>query len=148
MAVFFLLVFYLFGCLALAFVTLFFVYKFNVTKAIFLVSVFDLKLTFGLILFWSDLFGPQSLDSETSPIKSKDPPPAFLPTQTLPDGNFQPDSESDADQRQTLRSDDLMEQQQALRFQSGRQASLPDVPNSSGPLGLHRPVSDPGLPGP
>ncbi|XP_013887149.1 potassium voltage-gated channel subfamily H member 7 [Austrofundulus limnaeus] len=89
----------------------------------------------------------QSLDSETSPIKSKDPPPAFLHTQTLPDGNFRLDSESDADQRQTLLSDDVPEQQQALRFHSGRQASLPDVPNSSGPLGLHRPVSDPGLPG-
>uniref|UniRef100_A0A8C6L5Y9 Potassium voltage-gated channel subfamily H member 7 n=1 Tax=Nothobranchius furzeri TaxID=105023 RepID=A0A8C6L5Y9_NOTFU len=33
------------------------------------------------------------------------------------------------------------------RFPPGRQASLPDVPNSSGMLGLHRPVSDPGLPG-
>uniref|UniRef100_A0A3B4U0S4 Potassium channel, voltage gated eag related subfamily H, member 7 n=1 Tax=Seriola dumerili TaxID=41447 RepID=A0A3B4U0S4_SERDU len=39
------------------------------------------------------------------------------------------------------------QQEQPPRFPSGRQASLPDVPSSSGMLGLHRPVSDPGLPG-
>uniref|UniRef100_A0A3Q2ZEV7 Potassium channel, voltage gated eag related subfamily H, member 7 n=1 Tax=Kryptolebias marmoratus TaxID=37003 RepID=A0A3Q2ZEV7_KRYMA len=93
----------------------------------------------------------QSPDSESSPIKSKEPPPAFLHAQTLPDGNFAGALESDppTDQRQTLHSNGPAEERhhQPPRFLSGRQASLPDVPNSSGTLGLHRPVSDPGLPG-
>ncbi|XP_054864692.1 potassium voltage-gated channel subfamily H member 7-like [Amphiprion ocellaris] len=85
--------------------------------------------------------------SETGPNKSKEPSPVLLHTETLPDGNF---TGSEAEQRQTLNAVDSAEQQhQQLppRFPSGRQASLPDVPSSSGMLGLHRPVSDPGLPG-
>uniref|UniRef100_A0A8C6NP42 Potassium voltage-gated channel subfamily H member 7 n=1 Tax=Nothobranchius furzeri TaxID=105023 RepID=A0A8C6NP42_NOTFU len=56
---------------------------------------------------------------------------------------------SPAEDRQTFNGDDATERchQQQPRFPPGRQASLPDVPNSSGMLGLHRPVSDPGLPG-
>ncbi|XP_054864584.1 potassium voltage-gated channel subfamily H member 7-like, partial [Amphiprion ocellaris] len=90
---------------------------------------------------------PQSPASETGPNKSKEPSPVLLHTETLPDGNF---TGSEAEQRQTLNAVDSAEQQhQQLppRFPSGRQASLPDVPSSSGMLGLHRPVSDPGLPG-
>uniref|UniRef100_A0A674MRV4 Potassium voltage-gated channel subfamily H member 7 n=1 Tax=Takifugu rubripes TaxID=31033 RepID=A0A674MRV4_TAKRU len=48
---------------------------------------------------------------------------------------------------ETLPDQDSADQQQPSGFPSGRQASVPDVPSTSGMLGLHRPVSDPGLPG-
>uniref|UniRef100_A0A3Q2CTU5 Potassium channel, voltage gated eag related subfamily H, member 7 n=1 Tax=Cyprinodon variegatus TaxID=28743 RepID=A0A3Q2CTU5_CYPVA len=88
---------------------------------------------------------PQGPDSESSSPKSKETSPVLVCTQTLPDGNFAGllESDSNADQRHAIEPP----HQQSPRFPSGRQASLPDVPNSSGMLGLHRPGSDPGLPG-
>ncbi|KAM9766773.1 voltage-gated inwardly rectifying potassium channel KCNH7-like isoform 2-T2 [Menidia menidia] len=89
--------------------------------------------------------------SEGSPIKSKETSPVLLCTETLPEGDFAELLESDgnSEQRHTANGEGSAEQhnQPTPRFPSGRQASLPDVPNSSGMLGLHRPVSDPGLPG-
>ncbi|XP_039649305.1 potassium voltage-gated channel subfamily H member 7 isoform X2 [Perca fluviatilis] len=95
---------------------------------------------------------PQSPGPEKSPNKSKDTSTVLLHTETLPHGNFAGllESDTDGEQRPTQNGVDSVEQhhhQQPLRFPSGRQASLPDVPSSSGMLGLHRPVSDPGLPG-
>ncbi|XP_029926420.1 potassium voltage-gated channel subfamily H member 7-like [Myripristis murdjan] len=105
---------------------------------------------------------PQSSDSEKAQNKSKDSSPVLLHTETLPDGNFVGLLERDADieQRHKQNTMDSLEQQQQQQqqqqhqqppkslFPSVRQASLPDVPpSSSGMLGLHRPVSDPGLPG-
>nr|XP_015807873.2 potassium voltage-gated channel subfamily H member 7 isoform X2 [Nothobranchius furzeri] len=91
----------------------------------------------------------RSLELESSPMKSKESPPVFLHTQTLPDGSLAGPLGGPAEDRQTFNGDDATERchQQQPRFPPGRQASLPDVPNSSGMLGLHRPVSDPGLPG-
>ncbi|MEQ2194166.1 hypothetical protein XENOCAPTIV_024763, partial [Xenoophorus captivus] len=93
---------------------------------------------------------PQGPDSKSSPMKSKESSPVVLRTQTLPDGNFAgPVGNPNTEQRHMTNDSDSAKplHQQPLRFPSGRQASLPDVPNSSGMLGLHRPVSDPGLPG-
>lgn len=97
---------------------------------------------------------PQSPGPEKAPNKSKETSPVLLRTETLPDGNFAGllESETDTEQKHTQNNVDSVEQhhhhhQQPPRFPSGRQASLPDVPSSSGMLGLHRPVSDPGLPG-
>ncbi|XP_044200814.1 potassium voltage-gated channel subfamily H member 7 isoform X2 [Thunnus albacares] len=96
---------------------------------------------------------PQSPGPEKAPNKSKDTSPVLLRTETLPDGNFAGllESETDTEQKHTQNNADSVEQhqhhQQPPRFPSGRQASLPEVPSSSGMLGLHRPVSDPGLPG-
>lgn len=95
---------------------------------------------------------PQSPGPETAQNKSKETSPVLLCTEALPDGNFAGLLESDADMEQTHAQNNMdgPEQQQhqhPLRYPSGRQASLPDVPSSSGMLGLHRPVSDPGLPG-
>uniref|UniRef100_M4AHE4 Potassium voltage-gated channel subfamily H member 7 n=1 Tax=Xiphophorus maculatus TaxID=8083 RepID=M4AHE4_XIPMA len=80
---------------------------------------------------------PQGPDSESSAMKSKDPSPV-VHTKTFPAG--------------VLDSAPYPEQRHTTSGSSGpatpvRQASLPDVPGSSGTLGLHRPVSDPGLPG-
>ncbi|XP_027866759.1 potassium voltage-gated channel subfamily H member 7-like isoform X1 [Xiphophorus couchianus] len=80
---------------------------------------------------------PQGPDSESSAMKSKDPSPV-VHTQTFPAG--------------LLDSAPYPQQRHTTSGSSGpatpvRQASLPDVPGSSGTLGLHRPVSDPGLPG-
>uniref|UniRef100_A0A7N6BHB7 Cyclic nucleotide-binding domain-containing protein n=1 Tax=Anabas testudineus TaxID=64144 RepID=A0A7N6BHB7_ANATE len=60
-----------------------------------------------------------------------------------------PQNDEDTEQTHAQNNVDSVEhhQRQPPRFPSGRQASLPDVPSSSGMLGLHRPVSDPGLPG-
>ncbi|XP_029023185.1 potassium voltage-gated channel subfamily H member 7-like isoform X2 [Betta splendens] len=95
---------------------------------------------------------PQSPGPEKAQNKSKESPAVLLRTETLPDGNF--DGLLERDMERTLVQDPLdsveqhqQQQQQPPRFPSGRQASLPDVPSSSGTLGLHRPVSDPGLPG-
>ncbi|XP_032362351.1 potassium voltage-gated channel subfamily H member 7 isoform X2 [Etheostoma spectabile] len=95
---------------------------------------------------------PQSPGPEKALNKSKETSTVLLHTKTLPHGNFAGLLESDTDpvQRHTQNGVDSVEQhhhQQPLKFPSGRQASLPDVPSSSGMLGLHRPVSDPGLPG-
>ncbi|KAI3365797.1 hypothetical protein L3Q82_000796 [Scortum barcoo] len=100
---------------------------------------------------------PQSPGPEKAQNKSKETSPVLLHTETLPDGNFAGllEGDTDAEQRHTQNGADSLErqhqqqqqQQQPPRFPSGRQASLPDVPSSSGTLGLHRPVSDPGLPG-
>ncbi|XP_041821851.1 potassium voltage-gated channel subfamily H member 7 [Chelmon rostratus] len=93
---------------------------------------------------------PQSPGPEKAPNKSKETCPVLLHTETLPDGNFAGllEGGADTEQRHTHNSADSPEQQPPPpRFPSGRQASLPDVPSSSGMLGLHRPVSDPGLPG-
>ncbi|XP_053170328.1 potassium voltage-gated channel subfamily H member 7 [Scomber japonicus] len=94
---------------------------------------------------------PQSPDPEKTPNKSKDTSPVLLHTETLPDGNFAELLESETDTEQKHNADSVEQQQQHQpeppRFPSGRQASLPEVPSSSGMLGLHRPVSDPGLPG-
>ncbi|KAM4559683.1 voltage-gated inwardly rectifying potassium channel KCNH7-like isoform 3-T3 [Odontesthes bonariensis] len=94
---------------------------------------------------------PQVPGSEGSPIKSKETSPVLVHTETPPEGNFAGllESESNSEQRHTVNNEDSAElhKQPTLRFPSGRQASLPDVPNSSGMLGLHRPVSDPGIPG-
>uniref|UniRef100_A0A3Q1HWG3 Cyclic nucleotide-binding domain-containing protein n=1 Tax=Anabas testudineus TaxID=64144 RepID=A0A3Q1HWG3_ANATE len=83
--------------------------------------------------------------------KSKETSPVLLCTETLPDGNFAGLLENDEDTEQTHAQNNVdsveHHQRQPPRFPSGRQASLPDVPSSSGMLGLHRPVSDPGLPG-
>ncbi|XP_049919058.1 potassium voltage-gated channel subfamily H member 7 isoform X2 [Epinephelus moara] len=90
---------------------------------------------------------PQSPGPEQAQNKSKETSPDLLRTETLPDGNFAGllESDTDTEQRHTQNSMDSVEQPPG--FSSGRQASLPDVPSSSGMLGLHRPVSDPGLPG-
>lgn len=86
-------------------------------------------------------FAPQS--PERAPSRSKETPPARFHKQTLPDGNVSQLLE----QRQSA-VDSEEQRPQSPRFPAGRQASLPDVPgSSSGMLGLHRPVSDPGLPG-
>ncbi|XP_029300297.1 LOW QUALITY PROTEIN: potassium voltage-gated channel subfamily H member 7-like [Cottoperca gobio] len=93
---------------------------------------------------------PRPQSPEKDPNKSKESSPVLLRTETLPDGNFSGllESDRDSEQRHTLNSADCVERhQQAARFPSGRQASLPEVPSSSGMLALHRPVSDPGLPG-
>ncbi|XP_019113017.1 potassium voltage-gated channel subfamily H member 7 isoform X3 [Larimichthys crocea] len=94
---------------------------------------------------------PQSPGPEKAQNKSKETSPVLLHTETLPDGTFAGllESDTDTEQRHTQNSADSLERhhQQPPRFPSGRQASLPDVPSSSGMLGLHRPVSDPGLPG-
>ncbi|KAM4537632.1 voltage-gated inwardly rectifying potassium channel KCNH7-like isoform 3-T3 [Fundulus diaphanus] len=89
---------------------------------------------------------PQGTDSESSPMKSKETSAVLLRTQTLPDGSFVEllESDSNAEQRHTADGSDSAK---PLPQQPPRQASLPDVPSSSGMLGLHRPVSDPGLPG-
>lgn len=93
----------------------------------------------------------QSPGPEKTQNKSKETSPVLLCTETLPDGNFSELLESNADTEQTRAQNnaDSVEQHQRHppKFLSGRQASLPDVPSSSGMLGLHRPVSDPGLPG-
>uniref|UniRef100_A0A3B3VMM9 Potassium voltage-gated channel subfamily H member 7-like n=1 Tax=Poecilia latipinna TaxID=48699 RepID=A0A3B3VMM9_9TELE len=80
---------------------------------------------------------PQGPDSESSAMKSKDPSPV-VHTQTLPAGLL--DSAPYPEQRHTTSGS-------SGPATPARQASLPDVPSSSGTLGLHRPVSDPGLPG-
>ncbi|XP_018557236.1 potassium voltage-gated channel subfamily H member 7 isoform X2 [Lates calcarifer] len=95
---------------------------------------------------------PQSPGPEIAQNKSKETSPVLLHTETLPDGNFAGllESDTDTEQRHTQNNTRSLEQQhhqQPPRLPSGRQASLPDVPSSSGMLGLHRPVSDPGLPG-
>ncbi|XP_051283288.1 potassium voltage-gated channel subfamily H member 7-like isoform X3 [Dicentrarchus labrax] len=94
---------------------------------------------------------PQSPGPEKAQNKSKETSSVLLHTETLPDGNFAGllESDTDTEQRHTQNSVDSLEQQhqQPPRVPSGRQASLPEVPSSSGMLGLHRPVSDPGLPG-
>ncbi|XP_031707679.1 potassium voltage-gated channel subfamily H member 7-like isoform X3 [Anarrhichthys ocellatus] len=93
---------------------------------------------------------PQSPDPEKAQIKSKETPPVLRRTETLPDGNIVGLPEGAPEQRHTQNGVDSVEQrhhQQPPRLTSGRQASLPDVPNSSGMLELHRPVSDPWLPG-
>ncbi|XP_030265384.1 potassium voltage-gated channel subfamily H member 7-like isoform X2 [Sparus aurata] len=88
---------------------------------------------------------PQSPGPEKAQNNSKETSPVLLHTETLPDGNF---AATHTEQRHTHNNSvDSLEQPQPPRFPSGRQASLPDVPSSSGMLGLHRPVSDPGLPG-
>lgn len=93
---------------------------------------------------------PQPQSPGNSQNKSKEPSPVLLGAET-PDGNFPGLLESDTDTEQGHKPHQVnsleQQQQQAGRFPSGRQASLPDVPSSSGMLGLHRPVSDPGLPG-
>uniref|UniRef100_A0A3Q0SUV9 Potassium voltage-gated channel subfamily H member 7 n=1 Tax=Amphilophus citrinellus TaxID=61819 RepID=A0A3Q0SUV9_AMPCI len=85
---------------------------------------------------------------EKAPNTSKETFPVHLHTETLPDGELAGllEKNANAEQRDTL---DLAEQhhQHPPKFPSSRQASLPDVPSGSGTLGLHRPVSDPGLPG-
>ncbi|XP_067349387.1 potassium voltage-gated channel subfamily H member 7 isoform X2 [Channa argus] len=94
---------------------------------------------------------PQSPSPKEAQNKSKETSPALLRRETIPDGSFAGLLESDTDTEQTHTQNimDSVEPQQQLpqRFPSGRQASLPDFPSSSGMLGLHRPVSDPGLPG-
>uniref|UniRef100_A0A3P9PEJ2 Potassium voltage-gated channel subfamily H member 7-like n=1 Tax=Poecilia reticulata TaxID=8081 RepID=A0A3P9PEJ2_POERE len=85
---------------------------------------------------------PQGPDSESSAMKPKDPSPV-VHTQTLPAGLL--DSAPYPEQRDMTSGSSGPAT--PARFPSGRQASLPDVPGSSGTLGLHRPVSDPGLPG-
>ncbi|XP_047191773.1 potassium voltage-gated channel subfamily H member 7 isoform X2 [Scophthalmus maximus] len=93
---------------------------------------------------------PQSPGPEEVQDKSKETSPVLLHAQTLPDGNFAglPESDTDSDRRRTQNDVRSLEQrhQEPPRFPSGRQASLPDVPSSSGMSGLQRPVSDPGLP--
>lgn len=81
---------------------------------------------------------PQSPESAVN--KSKEPPSVLVHTETLPDQNF----EAPTEKSQGL---DSVDQQQPPGLPSGRPASLPDVPSTSGLLGLHRPASDPGLPG-
>ncbi|XP_068575716.1 potassium voltage-gated channel subfamily H member 7 isoform X3 [Cebidichthys violaceus] len=83
---------------------------------------------------------PQSPGPEKAQIKSKEPPVVLL-TETLPDGNVVGLAEGDPEQNGV----DSVEQ--PPRLPSGRQASLPDVPDGSGMSGLRRPVSDPWLPG-
>ncbi|KAM3857131.1 voltage-gated inwardly rectifying potassium channel KCNH7-like [Diretmus argenteus] len=106
---------------------------------------------------------PQSPDPEKDQNESKESSPVHHHhhhhhhhhTETLPDGNFAgllEEEEADTEQRHKQNTDSLEQQQprQPPRslLPSVRQASLPDVPpSSSGMLGLHRPVSDPGLPG-
>ncbi|XP_068165359.1 potassium voltage-gated channel subfamily H member 7 isoform X2 [Antennarius striatus] len=84
---------------------------------------------------------PQTSNSEPAQNQSKDPSP-----ETLPDQDLAALLEADADpeQRHTHGGADAADPQ---GLPQGRQASLPDVPSSSGIVGLHRPVSDPGLPG-
>ncbi|KAM8873231.1 voltage-gated inwardly rectifying potassium channel KCNH7-like isoform 2-T2 [Synchiropus picturatus] len=86
---------------------------------------------------------PQSPEETLS--KSKDPLPALLHTETLPNGTFagllHTDSEVELRHKQNFGCE-----AELPRLPSGRQASLPEVPGSSGALVLHRPVSDPGLP--
>ncbi|XP_029942124.1 potassium voltage-gated channel subfamily H member 7-like [Salarias fasciatus] len=94
---------------------------------------------------------PQSPGLERALNKSKETSPVLLHTQTLPDGNFAGLLEGEADTEQKCPPNGVDSAQRLRRVPqrppSGRQASLPDVPSSSGMLGLHRPLSDPGLPG-
>ncbi|XP_062236752.1 potassium voltage-gated channel subfamily H member 7 isoform X1 [Platichthys flesus] len=97
---------------------------------------------------------PQNPGPEATQNQSKESSPVLLHTETLPDENFGGLLDSNIDSEQKLKTSDApsLEQrhqhhQEPPRLPAGRQASLPDVPSSSGMLGLHRPVSDPGLPG-
>ncbi|XP_058469047.1 potassium voltage-gated channel subfamily H member 7 isoform X1 [Solea solea] len=95
---------------------------------------------------------PQSPGPEKVQNTSKETSPVLLHKETLPDQNFAGllESNKDTDQRPTQNDVHSLEQQphhEPARFPPGRQSSLPDVPSSSGMVGLHRPVSDPGLPG-
>lgn len=81
---------------------------------------------------------PQSPESAVN--KSKKPSSVLVHAETLADQNF----DAAAEQSQ---GPDSSDQQQPSGLPSGRPASVPDVPSTSGMLGLHRPVSDPGLPG-
>ncbi|KAK9524111.1 hypothetical protein VZT92_017977 [Zoarces viviparus] len=93
---------------------------------------------------------PQSPGPEKAQIKSKETAPVLRRAETLPHGNIVGLPEGAPEQRHTQNGVDSVEQrhhQQPPRLPSGRQASLPDVPHSSGLLELHRPVSDPWLPG-
>uniref|UniRef100_A0A3P8V0W1 Potassium voltage-gated channel subfamily H member 7 n=1 Tax=Cynoglossus semilaevis TaxID=244447 RepID=A0A3P8V0W1_CYNSE len=102
---------------------------------------------------------PQRPDTES---KSKDtsPPPTLLHTEAAPDGDLAELLDRDTNTKQRHRQNDVNSRQQrhqevTASFPSGRLGSLPDVPSSSssssssssGLLGLHRPVSDPGLQG-
>uniref|UniRef100_A0A3Q2QK81 Potassium channel, voltage gated eag related subfamily H, member 7 n=1 Tax=Fundulus heteroclitus TaxID=8078 RepID=A0A3Q2QK81_FUNHE len=89
---------------------------------------------------------PQGPGSESSPTKSKETSAVLLRTQTLPDGSFVELLESDSNGERRHAADGS-DSAKPPPQQPPRQASLPDVPSSSGTLGLHRPVSDPGLPG-
>ncbi|XP_059183770.1 potassium voltage-gated channel subfamily H member 7-like [Centropristis striata] len=100
---------------------------------------------------------PPTQSPEKAQNQPKEASAVLLGTETLPDGNLSGLLERDRDCVEQRLSEDSVEhqqqqqQQQPPRFPSGRQASLPDVPSSSssGMLGLHRPLSDPGqLPGP
>ncbi|XP_034408188.1 potassium voltage-gated channel subfamily H member 7 [Cyclopterus lumpus] len=88
---------------------------------------------------------PQSPGTQKTQNKSKETPPVLC-TETFPDGNIVGLQVGDTEQRHTPNGVDSAEQQPP-RLPSVRQASLPDVPSSSGMLGLYRPVSDPWLPG-
>ncbi|XP_029371317.1 potassium voltage-gated channel subfamily H member 7-like isoform X1 [Echeneis naucrates] len=95
---------------------------------------------------------PQNSCPEVVQNKPKEASPVLLHTETLPDGDFRGLLESDTDTEQRHQPNGVPApkqhpDQQPPRFPSARQASLPDVPSSSGMSGLHRPVSDPGLPG-
>ncbi|KAM8905580.1 voltage-gated inwardly rectifying potassium channel KCNH7-like isoform 1-T1 [Spinachia spinachia] len=92
---------------------------------------------------------PKSPGSEKSLDKSKEPP-ASQRTEPLPGGSVGEAPGGDAAHVHTPNGVDSVERrrpQQPPRSLSGRQASLPDAPGSSGMLGLHRPISDPWLPG-
>ncbi|XP_069579416.1 voltage-gated inwardly rectifying potassium channel KCNH7-like isoform X2 [Brachyistius frenatus] len=88
---------------------------------------------------------PQSPGSERAPVASKEASPLLPWTETLPDG-----PPEGAGERRGSGADRPVERRRRPpppRFPSGRQASLPDVPEPTGTSGLHRPASDPGLPG-
>ncbi|XP_026015438.1 potassium voltage-gated channel subfamily H member 7-like isoform X2 [Astatotilapia calliptera] len=92
---------------------------------------------------------PQSPGSERALNTSKETSPVLLHAETHPNGDLAGllENNTKTEQRDILDSAEQQHHQHPLNFPSSRQASLPDVPSSSGMLGLHRPVSDPGLPG-
>uniref|UniRef100_A0A8C8A4B1 Potassium channel, voltage gated eag related subfamily H, member 7 n=1 Tax=Oryzias sinensis TaxID=183150 RepID=A0A8C8A4B1_9TELE len=76
------------------------------------------------------------------PFKSKETPPVLPPAEVHPDRHAATPLHGEQ-----KRPEDAVNPAQQQRLQTGRQASLPIVPNSSGAAELHRPLSDPALPG-
>ncbi|XP_020565953.1 potassium voltage-gated channel subfamily H member 7 isoform X2 [Oryzias latipes] len=80
---------------------------------------------------------------QSCPLKSKETPPVLPPAEVHPDRHAA--TRLHGEQKRPV---DAVNPAQQQRLPTGRQASLPIVPNiSGGAAELHRPLSDPALPG-